>query len=133
MSDVTFAELVLDSYYDELGAYARYMRMAGLAPTEEARRIVTMNAQDEFRHAESFEDIYKELTGAQPPPRGMYVTDPEESFEGLLRLQLADELADTAKYKNMYLMTTNPGYRDILFGAAQDELLHTMLDTYLLM
>ena len=132
MSGKTFANLILESYYAELEAYARYMRMAGLAPTEEARRIVTMNAQDEFRHAESFEDIYQELTGMRPPAAGMYATDREESFAGLLRIQLADELADTAKYKDMYLMTTNPEYRRILFGAAQDELRHALLDTYLL-
>lgn len=129
----SFTELVLSSYYAELGAYARYMRMAGLAPTEEARRIVFMNAQDEFRHAEAFEQIYQELTGMQPPAGGMPLVNQEaESFTGLLRLQLADELADTAKYKNMYLMTTNPRYREILFSAAQDELRHAMLDTYLL-
>ncbi|MCR4441287.1 MAG: ferritin-like domain-containing protein [Peptococcaceae bacterium] len=134
LDDQNFTWLVLESYYGELEANQRYLKMADLAPSEEARRIVYMNAQDESRHAEAFEEIYEQLTGKEPPPdsTGMKTPQAGATFDELLQLQLFDEYADARKYKNMYLMTANPVYRDILFNAAQDELRHVLLDNYLL-
>lgn len=128
------ARLVLDSFYAELGAYQYYLRIAQLAPTEEARRIATNNAQDEYRHADVFEDIYEEMTGREPARTGMMVI-PENgnmTYESLLRTQLLDEHADYKKYSVMSLATDNPEYRRIFYATAQDEFRHALLDTYLL-
>lgn len=135
MNNNTFTQLILDSYYDEIGAYNIYRYLADLAPTEEARRIYITNSQDEFSHAQQFKKIYNELTGNEPPENEE--NNEEEnlqsmSYRDILRMQINDEHVDFRKYKDMYLMTNNPIYRDILFNAAYDELLHSMLDTYLL-
>lgn len=129
-----FAQLILESFYAELDAYQRYLRIAELAPTEEARRITTANAQDEYRHADEFEDIYEELTGMEPSMSGMTMMTEtgEVSFQSLLRTQLLDEHADYKKYSEMSMASENPEYRRILYAAAQDEFRHALLDTYLL-
>jgi len=128
-----FTQLVLESCYDELEANRRYLKMTGLAPSEEARRIVYMNAQDEAGHAEAFACIYEQLTGKRPPGNAATETpQTAETFIGLLQSQLVDEYADVRKYKNMYLMTDNPVYRDILFQTGQDEMRHVLLDIYIL-
>jgi len=128
------ASQVLESFYAELGAYQRYLRIAELAPTEEARRIATANAQDEHRHADEFEEIYEELTGREPAMSGltMLPENGEGDYLTLVRQQLLDEHADFRKYSQMALATDNPEYQRVFYAAAQDEFRHALLDTYLL-
>ncbi|WP_034424853.1 ferritin family protein [Thermanaerosceptrum fracticalcis] len=134
MAHDRFTQLILESYFAEMQAHHHYMTMAQMAPTEEARHIMMMNAQDEHRHAEAFEKIYEELTGTEPRDTGMHMMPVNENMTFLdhVRMQLFDEYADFRKYKDMYLMTDNPEYRDTLFNAMHDEFRHAMLLTYLL-
>ncbi len=134
MAHERFTDMILESYYAEMQAHHHYIMMAQMAPTEEARQIMTMNAHDEHSHAQAFAAIFKELTGTEPPHKGMQMMPMQGtmSFMEHVRMQLFDEYADFEKYKNMYLMTDNPQYRDTLFDAMHDELRHAMLLTYLL-
>lgn len=133
MDSGIFLNLVLESYYDELAASHNYLLMAEKAPTEEARRIHIQSSRDEYRHAENFQEIYEDLTGKEPSPTDLQPISTEQtSYVDNLKDQLFDEYTDTNKYKYMYLLTANSEYRNTLFNAMQDELTHTLLDTYLL-
>jgi rubrerythrin len=130
----SFPEMILGSYYAELAAYRHYNLLAGMSSTEHDRRIMIMNANDEYNHAIGFKKIYQELTGTEPPPLEMYQTieQPEgnRSFPNHLRQQIFAEWADFKKYKEMYLLTNNPVFQKIIFNAQQDEFRHALLNTY---
>lgn len=131
----TFADMILHSVQAEMGAHHRYMTLAQMAPTQEARNLMIMNARDEHTHAEAFSNMYEDLTGREP---AMEMTPSHSemnqnmSFTDLLRMQIHDEHNDFAKYGRMMTMTDNPDYRDRIFRAHKDELRHAMIDTYLL-
>lgn len=130
----TFSELVLQSYYAELEAYRHYNLLASMSSTENERRIMIMNAKDEFNHAMGFKEIYQELTSTEPLPLEMYQemeqAEGNRSFQNHLRRQIFDEWADFKKYKDMYLRTNNLVFQKIIFNAQQDEFRHALLDTY---
>lgn len=131
----TFANMILDSIQAEMGAHHRYMTLAQMAPTQEARNFMLMNARDEHAHAEAFAEIYEDLTGREPAiemaPNHADMNQ-NMSFTDLLRMQLRDEHNDFAKYAGMMTMTDNPNHRNVLFKAQHDELRHAMIDTSLL-
>ncbi len=133
MDSGNFLNLVSDSYYNELAASQNYLIMAEKAPTEEARRLHLQSSQDEYRHAEDFEEIYLNITGKEPSPSNLQpISAQQRSYIEYLMDQLFDEWKDANKYKYMYLLTTNPEYCDPLFNATLDEITHTLLDTYLI-
>ena len=120
-----FIEDLKAAILDERTAIIFYGELYKIAPTETARFSIKTALDDEIIHDRHLTALYVSLTGQQP----VLIVKPVEfqHFYDGLRKAFLDEVKAFEFYKKMYLSTTCPNIRDLLYSIQHDEIEHATL------
>jgi rubrerythrin len=113
---------------DEASAVKFYGVLEGMAPNA-YRDFVTHAKNDEIQHTRMFQKLYRKLTGSEASVQAD-VTDFSTYKEGI-EIAFRRELEAAELYRDMYLSTTVPKIRDVLFKAMTDEMEHAQRFSFL--
>ncbi len=119
-----FLDMLRQSITGEETAAVYYRKLADMVNDPEAKGKILGFADDELTHAQMFRVLYYQLTGQMIPPTTPTNVEVPADLEDAFIEALKDELSDYRKYRDMYLMTSNPCIRDIMFKPMTDELYH---------
>lgn len=122
----------LESYIEaELGDSELYKELATIAHSKEHRKLLYEFSEDEKRHAEEFQKIYRSMTGRDFNPE---ISKPDISgdFYDILRDRVLDESGDFRKYGEQYISTFNPRLKRAYYLARTDEAVHAFRLLYML-
>lgn len=106
---------------DEANAIEFYNQLISVTP-QELKDYVAHARDDERVHLRMFQKLYRRLTGRQAVGR---VTKTQfSSLKDGFEMAFQRELEAAELYRNMYLSTSVPKIRDVLFRAMTDEMEH---------
>ena len=113
-----------DFITDEMQDYDFYTQLASLAPDAEQKAIITGMAKDELSHAESFQKIYKQMTGTCYAPHLCAVTL-DGTYDEILVSRVFNETRDYEKYRSEMLKTSYKSeFWTACYCAGTDEACH---------
>lgn len=140
--DVTSAELAEYTYPGNLNGALRLIRDAvsgeredelfynyllSVAPTQEARNIITTIRNDERKHSRMFRRIYFELTGRRLPISTENGFERPSSYCAGIKRALLGELSAVQRYRRIVFALQNRIQLNMLAEIISDELRHASL------
>ncbi len=104
-----------------------YSYLVSVAPTEEARKLISSIRDDEIKHNKMFRTVYYQLTGKiLPYGEEEPFVQPQSYCEGLKRALLG-ELSAVERYRQILFAMENRVYINMVTEIITDELRHSGL------
>lgn len=128
----TAINMVRNSVSDEAEDAAMYEILINMAPTEEAKEIITSIRDDEKIHNGLLREIFTELTGVVLPANTETANYPKMTYIDGIKKAFMGELKAVEKYREILTyMPTKELYNKILY-IMTDEMKHAMKYNYLI-
>lgn len=128
----TAVTMVKNSVADEAEDATMYDALINMAPTEEAKEIITNIRDDEKIHNRLLREIFTELTGVVLPPNTETSNYPKITYIDGIKKAFMGELKAVEKYREILTyMPTKELYNKILY-IMTDEMKHAMKYNYLI-
>ncbi|KGM97558.1 hypothetical protein Z968_03155 [Clostridium novyi A str. 4552] len=109
-----------------------YDYLISVAPTQEAKDIITTIRDDERKHNKMFREIYKFFTGEDVMvPTEIDFERPKSYVDGIKKAKFR-ELAAVERYRDIRAGVPNRYFKDMVFEILTDELKHAHKYDYLL-
>lgn len=123
-------ERLIKAMTGEQNARRYYQQLMSMAPSEEDKAVIAQIYDDEGKHFENFNTLYKNITGQQPALPPPEVPNIPTYLQGVEKA-IFDETDAYEFYRDTYMCTINPIAKEIFFEAFTDENEHAIRLTYL--
>lgn len=120
-------QLMKDAVSGEREDELFYDYLISVAPTDEARKIITGIRDDERKHNKLFRMVYKQLTGKTLPPPEQPTFEKPRSYCAGVKKALRGELGAVERYRKILFSMQDRVYMNILIEIITDELKHASL------
>ena len=128
----TAVTMVRNSVADEVEDAAMYETLINMAPTEEAKEIITSIRDDEKIHNKILKEVFTELTGVVLPNNTEMANYPKTTYIDGLQKAFMGELKAVEKYREILTyMPSKELYNKILY-IMTDEMKHAIKYNYLI-
>jgi len=128
----TAVTMIKNSVTDELEDAAMYEALINIAPTEEAKEIITSIREDEKIHNRLLREIFTKLTGVVLPPSSGNANYEKLTYLDGIKKAFMGELKAVEKYREILsYMPSKELYNKILY-IMTDEMKHAMKYNYLI-
>lgn len=128
----TAIQMVKNSIMDEAEDAAMYEALISIAPSQEAKEIITDIREDEKIHNKLLREIFIELTGVVLPPNNETANYPKLTYIDGIKKAFMGELKAVEKYREILTyMPTKELYNKLLY-IMTDEIKHAIKYNYLI-
>lgn len=117
-------ELIQKSIEDEMVAIDYYQKLSDATEDQVEKTLLTENMQDEQKHLQMFQNIYKMLNGSEFTPENIDFKSVSSSHHDDLVDALFAELEDVEFYRQIYFAFLNLEIRDMIYEIITDEQKH---------
>lgn len=124
--------MIKNSVTDEAEDTAMYDALINMAPTEEAKKIITNIRDDEKLHNRLLKEIFTELTGVVLPQNMETINYPKLTYIDGLKKAFMGELKAVEKYREILNYMPNKELYNKILYIMTDEMKHAIKYNYLI-
>jgi len=128
--DRKLLDLLREAMLNESIDYRKYKLMMNMTDNNEIIEQIQHSYEDEAKHYDMFQEIYKELTGSD-----IKILSPEKEYQNILidvvKSSINAELEAVELYKEIRTMLRGKKYRNMMFEIITDEQEHATRFIYL--
>jgi len=128
----TAVTMIKNSVTDELEDAAMYEALINIAPTEEAKEIITSIREDEKIHNRLLREIFTKLAGVILPSTGEDTNYPKITYIEGIKKAFMGELKAVEKYREILMYMPNKELYDKILYIMTDETKHAIKYNYLI-
>lgn len=125
-------QLIQEAVYGEREDELFYQALINLAPTQDDKAVIATIRDDEQKHNQMFQGIYKNLTGQDIQVSNQEKFENPNTYINGLQKALFGEWQAVEKYRFIKRCLPQGVYQEMLFEIITDELKHASKYNYLL-